>query len=125
MSLLTIQNLANLKKIWEQLIWEQLKIILIFEIVVLFKEDDKFDESAALANLIETYGQVKEAVTLSESGQKKRKGIDKDAEDETVTADDKDEKDEKVKKVKAAVIVAVSIIPIISSSVAFIWMALI
>jgi hypothetical protein len=87
---------------------------------VLFKEDDKFDESAALANLIETYGQVKEAVTLSESGQKKRKGIDKDTEDETVTADDKDEKDEKVKKVKAAVIVAVSIIPIITSSVAFI-----
>jgi hypothetical protein len=79
-----------------------------FEIVVLFKEDDKFDESAALANLIETYGQVKEAVTLTESGQKKRKGVDKDAEGATVTtSDDKDEKDEKVKKVKASEIVAV------------------
>lgn len=83
------------------------------EIVVLFKEDDKFDESAALANLIETYGQVKEAVVaLTESGQKKRKGIEKDAEDVTgTTVDDKDEKDEKVKKVKASETVAVSASP--------------
>jgi cation transport ATPase len=80
---------------------------------VLFKEDDKFDESAALVNLIETYGQVKEAVTLTESGQKKRKGVDKDAEGATVTtADDKDEKDEKVKKVKASETVAVRIFPL-------------
>lgn len=86
------------------------------EIVVLFKEDDKFDESAALANLIETYGQVKEAVALTESGQKKRKGIEKDAENETgTTADDKDEKDEKVKKVKASETVAVSASPQFSS----------
>lgn len=77
---------------------------------MLFKEDDKFDESAALGNLIETYGQVKEAVTASESGQKKRKVVDKDAGDETVNTAtaEKDEKDEKAKKIRASETVAVN-----------------
>ena len=39
---------------------------------MLFKEDGVFDETAALANLIETYGQI-EVTQTGEGGQKRKK----------------------------------------------------
>lgn len=69
---------------------------------MLFKEDGVFDETAALANLIETYGQI-EVTQTGEGGQKRKKADEKEPAEKPEGAEV-----EKVKKPKASETVLVS-----------------
>ena len=70
---------------------------------MLFKEDGVFDESAALTNLIETYGQI-EVTKTGEGGQKRKKADEKQPAETADTAEG-----EKVKKPKASETVLVRV----------------
>lgn len=69
---------------------------------MLFKEDGVFDETAALSNLIETYGQIEVSQT-GEGGQKRKKADEKQPAETSEGAEI-----EKVKKPKASETVLVS-----------------
>lgn len=75
----------------------------LWNLVVLFKEDGVFDESAALTNLIETYGQI-EVTKTGEGGQKRKKADDKQPAETADSAEG-----EKVKKPKASETVLVRV----------------
>lgn len=66
---------------------------LYYNFLVLFKDDDKFDEEGALDSLVETYGKEKVSIKAYEEENKKRKV--KIAELPTT-----EDSDEKVKKTK-------------------------
>lgn len=70
---------------------------------MLHKEDGVFDETGALNDLIESYGQIEKAVQSSDSGQKKRKTDDAESTEAETPGNS-----EKVKKVRAQDSVAVS-----------------
>ena len=72
-------------------------------IEVLHKEDGVFDETGALNDLIESYGQIEKAVQPSDSGKKKRKTDDGESNEA-----ESSENTEKAKKVRAQDTVAVS-----------------